>query len=175
MTRKAGPGRPPKPTALHKLHGTERARTRQARANEPMPEGDLDAPPNWLNDTQREGWEYAIRHSPRGMLKLLDRGLLALWVEAEDRHRLATITQNELNAKGKDLPFLVKGPDGLVASPYIDIIDRASKIMFRCADSLGFSPVARPRIKLVSEREQEADAHENPWALLSVIEGGKKP
>lgn len=165
-------GRPPKPTLLHKLQGTARADRMRKRAQEPQPEGDLADPPNWLNDSQRLGWEYAIRHAPPGLLKMIDRGMLTLWIEAEDRHRIATITQNSLNARGKDLPFLVKTPDGeLEPSPYVEIIDQAAKIMFRAADAMGFSPVARPRIR-GPKNEDEPD--HNPWAELRVIPGGKK-
>ncbi|HEX3347424.1 MAG TPA: P27 family phage terminase small subunit [Acetobacteraceae bacterium] len=173
MTTKSGAGRRPKPTALHTLHGTMRSRHRKERAYEPRPVGDLTDAPDWFNESQREGWNYVMRHAPPGMLKCLDRGLMVLWVEAEDRHRIATMTQDALNAKsGNKLPYLVKSPLGMIASPYIDIIDRAAKIMFRCADSLGFSPVARPRIKMDAP-QGENDAPQSPWAQLQVIDGGK--
>jgi P27 family predicted phage terminase small subunit len=168
-------GRPPKPTALHKLHGTGRTARIRTRAREPQPVGDLVDAPNWLTASQREGWQYAIRHCPKGLLKLLDRSALVLWVEAEDRHRGAMIAQAMLNARSPELPWLVKGPDGLMVSPYVEIIDRAAKIMVRMMTELGFSPVARPRLKLYQtpdDRPQD-DPRANPWAALQVIPGGK--
>lgn len=161
-------GRPSKPTALHKLHGTARA-DRNSRPDEPQPVGELRDPPDWLNESQRAGWQYAIEHSPPGLLKMLDRGALALWVEAEDRHRIASMTQSLLN-KNSTAPFLIKGPDGMMMSPYVDIIDRAAKIMFRAIQELGFSPASRPRIHVAPAASNEP---KNPWAALRLIPGGK--
>lgn len=125
-------GRPPKPTALHKLHGTARPdRQLRRREREPQPVGDLVDAPSWLTASQREGWQYAIRHCPKGVLKLLDRSALVRWVEAEDRHRGAMIAQAMLSARSPELPWLVKGPDGPMVSPYVEIIDHAAKIMVR--------------------------------------------
>jgi phage terminase small subunit len=163
-------GRPAKPTSLHKLHNTERARTRKQRTFEPVAEGDLDAPPPWLNKSQREGWQYALEHAPRHLLKMIDRGALTLWVIAEDNLRLATVTQNVLNERSRDLPMLVKSPLGMNTSPYIDIVDRCAKIMFRAIAELGFSPSARPRLKLDAA---DAPTPENPWAQFKVVTGGR--
>jgi len=159
-----------KPTVLHKLHNTERARTRAQRRLEPKPVGDLDEPPEWLNDSQREGWQYALEHAPLHLLKKIDRGVLALWVVAEDNLRLATITQNRLNERGPDLPLLIRSPVGMVLSPYMDAMDRCAKVMFRCINEMGFSPAARPRIHLDTGETAE---DVNPWAQFKVVNGGK--
>jgi phage terminase small subunit len=157
---------------LHKLHNTGRQdRQYGRRKQEPLPAGDLRDAPDWFNESQKASWDYAITNSPPGLLKLIDRGMLALWVEAEDRHRLATITQNELNRRN-GAPFLVKSPLGMVMSPYVEVIDRAAKIMFKAADHMGFSPVARPRIK-VEVSPGSAAAQADPWTQLTVIPGGK--
>lgn len=170
-------GRPPKPTALHKLHGTARKDRHAKRTAEPQPLGDLTEAPEWFNATQREGWDYAIRHCPKGVLKLLDRSALVMWVEAEDRHRGAMIAQATLNRRAPDAPWLVKGPEGLIMSPYVEIIDRAAKIMIRMMTELGFSPVARPRIRVVAAEpaasDAKADPRADPWKHLAVIKGGK--
>lgn len=169
-------GRPPKPTALHKLHGTARKSRMRERAAEPIPVGDLTEAPEWLTPSQREGWDYAIAHSPKGILKLIDRSALVLWVEAEDRHRGAIIAQATLNRRAPEAPWLVKGPDGLIVSPYVEIIDRAAKVMVRMMTELGFSPVARPRIRIVQEAAASGappDLRVDPWSALKVIPGGK--
>lgn len=163
-------GRPPKPTALHKLHGTTRRYHLEQRGQEPQPVGDLTEAPDWFTPSQREGWQYVMEHCPRGLLKKLDRAALVMWVEAEDRHRGAMIAQATLNNRSRDLPYLVKGPDGLMVSPYVEIIDRAAKTMIRLIGELGFSPCARPRIKLIAPEKQDA----SPWAQLRVIAGGKE-
>ena len=47
--------------------------------------------------------------------------------------------------------------------------------MFRAAQELGFSPAARPRLKLYAPApdKQADDVRNNPWAALQVIPGGK--
>jgi phage terminase small subunit len=166
-------GRPPKPTLLHKLHGTDRPYVRRRAQTEPQPVGDLKDPPEWFDEGQREAWDYAIIHAPAGLMKMLDRGMLALWCEAEDRHRRATIAQAELNRRSRQLPYLIRDKNKeLVPSPYVEILDRTARIMFQASDRLGFSPVARPRIKLDEPPATSGDAT-NPWALLKLIPGGK--
>jgi phage terminase small subunit len=168
-------GRRPKPTALHRLEGTFNAtRHGKGRAREPMPQGDLDAAPAWFTDSQREGWDYAIAHAPRGLLKMIDRGMLGVWVLAEDRLRVAEITQQRLNEHSPDLPLLIRGPQGLEVSPYVAIADKMSKTMMQAADRLGFSPVARPRLQL--DPPDEPDKGGGAWGTLRrfpVIPGGK--
>ena len=162
---------PAKPTALHRLHNTERARTRKAREREPVADGDLVEAPAWFNASQKEGWKYALDNAPRHLLKKIDRGALTLWVVAEDNLRLATITQNALNERSRDLPLLIKSPVGMTVSPYVDILDRCAKIMFRAMGELGFSPAARPRVKM--EPGEIGDETTNPWAQFKVLPGGK--
>ena len=159
------------------MAGKPRARRGSRSASRNRPLGDLTEAPEWFNATQREGWDYAIR-CPAGVLKLLDRSALVLWVEAEDRHRGAMIAQATLNRRAPDAPWLVKGPDGLIVSPYVEIMDRAAKIMIRMMTELGFSPVARPRIRVIAEAaaaEPSQDARADPWKHLQVIRGGKTP
>jgi hypothetical protein len=165
------PGRRPKPTALHKLHGTYHATKHgRDRKGEPQPEGDLYAAPPGLTAAQRVNWRYAIHHSPPHLLKKLDRGVLKIWVISEDRLDTANRMQALLDEDNK-LKLLIKGPLGLLASPYEDIIDRAAKRMFRCAQELGFSPASRPRIRTDAAGTAAAEA-ENPWAQFKVIPGG---
>ena len=134
-------GRKPKPTLLHKLHG--KPGKRQLNAAEPMPRtGPLDEAPDWLTENQRTGWEFAIKNMPPGMLAKIDRGILAVWVIAEDLHRRAVESQNQ--AAG----LLVKSTNGgpPQQSPFLAIINRQAGIMLKAAAELGFSPVSRPRI-----------------------------
>ena len=167
-------GRPPKPTALHKLHNTK---SRRDRTREPVPVGDLGGPPpEWFSEGQGEAWAYCLAHSPPGLLRKLDRGLLVVWCLAEDQVRYATIAQNRLNAN-TNAPGLVNGPEGLQVSPFLEIIERASKIMLRCQGPLGFSPAARPSIRIApdpkSPEQAAADAETDPWGYLEVIQGGR--
>jgi P27 family predicted phage terminase small subunit len=98
--------------------------------------------------------------------------MLAVWVEAEERHRTAATMQAQLD-QGTKLPLLTKTKDGTaVASPYLGIMNRAAAIMIKAASELGFSPAARPRLA-ASATQDPADEH-SPWARLKVIHGGKQ-
>jgi P27 family predicted phage terminase small subunit len=163
-------GRRPKPTALHKLQGTYNATNHgRDRQFEPIAEGDLLATPKGLTPSQRASWRYAIDHAPRSILKKIDRGMLKVWIEAEDRHNTAMEMQTLLD-RDATLKLLIRGPLGLVPSPYNDILDKTAKTMIRVAQDLGFSPAARPRLKTTPEPEAEDEA--DPWTALRLIPGG---
>jgi P27 family predicted phage terminase small subunit len=136
-------GRKPVPTHLKRLHGNPSKRPINQR--EPIPEGDLHVAPSWLSDTQREGWAYAITNAPHGLLKHLDRSVLAIWVVAEDLHR-------EAAEKISQYGLLTKSPNaGLpLQSPYLAILNKQAQIMLKAAGELGFTPSSRSRVQIVT-------------------------
>src|SRR4051812_10404221 len=124
-------GRKPIPTDLHKLRGTlNTTRHGKGQSGEPEAMGDLSPePPGWMSEGQQASWRYAVEHAPRGILRQIDRGILAVWVEAEERHRTAAMMQAQLD-QGTKLPLLTKTKDGTaIASPYLGILNRAAAIM----------------------------------------------
>ncbi|EFH10535.1 putative phage terminase, small subunit, P27 family [Pseudoroseomonas cervicalis ATCC 49957] len=124
-----------------------------------------------MSPGQRESWAYAMAHAPRGLLKPLDRGVLAVWVEAEERHRTAMQQQAKLDASST-LPLMTRGKDGQpIPSPYLRIIRHAAEAMLRAASELGFSPAARPR--LTTGQAEASAQEESPWTRLQVIHGRK--
>jgi P27 family predicted phage terminase small subunit len=136
-----------------------------------MPEGDLGRdPPPGLTPSQADSWRYAVDHMPAGVLKMVDRGLLLVWVEAEDRHRTAMKMQAKLDASS-ELKLLIKTPSGLVSSPYIRILDRTAKTMLRAVQELGFSPASRTRVK-APPKPAVADPT-NPWVALRLVPSGR--
>jgi P27 family predicted phage terminase small subunit len=134
-------GRRPKPTALKELEGNPGKRP--LNQHEPKPRGDLFAAPEWMSDTQREGWAYAITNSPYGLLKQLDRSILAIWVVAEDLHR-------EAAEKISQFGLLTKSPNaGLpLQSPYLAILNKQAQLMLKAGAELGFSPASRTRVQI---------------------------
>jgi phage terminase small subunit len=166
-------GRRPKPTSLHHLQGTYNPTDHgRAREGEPVAEGELGRePPAWFTPSQKAGWRYAIDHMPKGVAKAIDRGMLTIWVEAEDRHVIAMQDQARLDAQPGKLRLLIPTPAGLVPSPYNAILADTAKTMFRAAQELGFSPAARPRIH-ATPAPAAGDA-DNPWAALRLVHGGK--
>jgi P27 family predicted phage terminase small subunit len=163
-------GRKPKPTALIQLQGTGNATRMKRRVGEPKATGTLDKAPDWFTESQREGWDYAIKHAPAGVLHAIDRAVLTVWVEAEDRHRIATITQARLDVNNS-LPLLFKAKDGPpIASAYVSIITKAALVMMKAGSDLGFSPAARPRL---AQQVGDVAAKTSEWAKLKLINGGK--
>lgn len=162
-------GRKPKPTVLHALQNTTNVTRHRVRTQEPKLDGALKkAPPDWMTESQKAGWRHALKHAPRGLLKPIDRGVLAVWVEAEDRHRTAAIQQARLDANNEQ-PLLMKTAEGLTyVSPYLNILTKAALLMIKAASELGFSPASRPRISVPDE-----PAKDSPWSVLQVIDGGR--
>jgi P27 family predicted phage terminase small subunit len=146
-------GRKPIPTHTKELMGNPGKRA--LNRNEPKPEGDLYAAPGWMSDSQREGWAYAITHAPAGLLKQLDRSILAIWVVAEDLHR-------EAAEKVAQYGLLTKSPNaGLpLQSPYLAILNKQAQIMLKAGAELGFSPSSRSRVQVTP------DPREGPFAAL---------
>jgi P27 family predicted phage terminase small subunit len=152
-------GRKPAPTHLKRLNGNPGKRPLNDK--EPVPEGELHAAPPWMSDSQREGWAHAIVNSPHGLLKVLDRSVLAIWVVAEDLHREAAekITQYGL---------LTKSPNaGLpLQSPYLAILNKQAQIMLKAAGELGFTPSSRSRVQVIPDGSDNAFARfrrGKPW------------
>lgn len=144
MTR----GRKPTPTALKLVTGNPGKRA--VNKKEPKPRGNLYDPPEWLTETQRKGWEYAIESAPFGLLKRVDRSTLVAWVVAEDLHRQAA---EKLNGGA----MLIKTPNGMpVQSPYLSIINKQASLMIKAASEMGFTPASRSRVE-VDGGEQEED------------------
>lgn len=148
-------GRKPKPTQLKLIQGT--AKKCRINTREPKPQGDLYEPPEWMSDTEKDGWRYAIEHAPKGLLKRLDQSALVLWVVAEDKFREAT---QKLNQFG----MIVKSPNGLpMPSPYSTELKKYGLLMLRAASELGFTPSARARVVIAGEKEGD-----DPWAQLAA-------
>lgn len=132
-------GRKPKPTAVHNLEGTVPRGRLAVRTDEPVAVGTLDDPPEWLTDSQKAGWRYALEHAPAGVLARIDRAVLTVWVVAEDIHRTAVLQV------GSNLIIRspIKGEP--IQNPYLAVVNKQAMIMIRAASELGFSPAARPR------------------------------
>ncbi len=147
-------GRKPKPTRLKQLAGNPGKRP--LNDAEPIPEGDLNEPPIWLTESQKEGWRYAIEHAPKGLLKQLDRTVLTVWVIAEDLHRQAA-------EKVAKFGLLTQAPNsGMpMQSPFLPIINKQAAIMLKAAEQLGFTPASRSRISI-----PEAAGQSNPFNQL---------
>ena len=135
-------GRKPVPTRLKVVRGNPGKRA--LNKNEPEPAGDLSNAPDWMSETQKAGWSYAIENAPRGLLRKLDRSVLATWVVAEDFHRRAVEQVDKFG-------LLTKAPNtGLpIQSPYLPVVNKQALLMLKAGEQLGFSPASRSRIQLL--------------------------
>src|SRR5512146_1986094 len=87
-----------------------------------------------MTEGQKAGWNYAIEHAPLGLLKKLDRSVLAAWVVAEDLHRRASEQVEKFG-------ILTKAPNtGLpIQSPYLPVLNKQAQIILKAAEQLGFT------------------------------------
>lgn len=134
-------GRKPKPSFLRALDGGA-SHSRVENPDEPKPTGDIADPPMDLSATQQKIWRHAIANAPAGMLKLIDASVFKVWVVAED-------TLEQARAEVSRLGLLVKTKDGAtIQNPYLPIQNKQAAIVMKAAAELGFSPTARPRVKV---------------------------
>ena len=82
----------------------------------------------WLR-VRKQGWNYAIEHAPKGLLKKLDRSVLVTWTVAEDLHRRASESVEKYG-------ILTKAPNtGLpIQSPYLPVVNKQAMIMLKAAE-----------------------------------------
>lgn len=144
-------GRKPIPSHLKVLNG----KLDKMPESEPIPVGDLSNAPDWMSDDQKKAWDYAIENAPEGLLKRLDKSILATWVVAEDLHKQAV---QQVNKHGLIIKSPVKGEP--MQNPWLSIANRQATIMMKAASEMGFSPTSRSRVSISEDRGDE----NNPFA-----------
>ncbi len=133
-------GRKPKPTARHRIDGT---RFKADRTGEPVAFGALGDPPECLTPAQAELWRYHVEHAPRGVLASIDQQLLVTFVRALDMQDQAA----RMMADG----LVVETDRGPTEHPAVRTFARASALVLKCAEQMGFTPASRPRIQTSQE------------------------
>lgn len=151
-------GRKPKPTVLKLVAGNPGKRP--INQDEPQPKADLNEPPHWLTDRQKDTWLDVIQNAPPGLLKDVDASVFTVWVVAFDLYQEAS---DKLAKTG----MLIKAPNTGVPmqSPYLAIVNRQAQIMLKAAAEMGFTPASRSRVVV----KKEAGHKDDPW---SGIAGG---
>ena len=146
-------GRPRKPTAVKKLQGTlQKCRT---NALEPQPQFDLKdfkEPPEYLTDSAKEIWSFALQQAPEGMLSSLDYSIFAEWVILFDQF---VILSEGLKSQGT----FVRDADGNQAvNGIINSITKTATILRGIENELGFTPASRSKVssfKTSSEKKNK--------------------
>lgn len=137
-------GRPPKPTQIKKLQGTDQpCRTLK---NEMQPEAiSLPECPAWLNDYAQDEW-YIVTGELEAlkMLSAMDIAMLASYCQ-----QIAIIRIANEQLKSEDYALVVDTPNGaLQPNPLLGIINKATDVALKIAGQFGFTPAARTRIRV---------------------------
>lgn len=141
--RRVGMGRPAKPTALLRLHGTMRPGRHGDRAREPKPAGGAPEAPEWLLPEARAEWDRVIAaYAELGILTRLDRGTLGIYCQMWARFAAAER-----------------------ADPYVPMPASYIATMANIATRLGLDPAGRTRL-----RSPEAPPDpDSPWDRLKAV------
>ena len=146
-------GRPRKPTAVKKLQGTlQKCRT---NALEPVPQIDLKQftePPEYLTESAKDIWTFALQQAPEGMLSSLDYSIFSEWVILYDQF----IKLSEgLTSQGT----FVRDADGnQQVNNIINSITKTATILRGIENELGFTPASRSKVssfKTSSEKKNK--------------------
>ncbi len=151
------PGRKPLPTAIKKIKGT----LQKCRANscEPKPCGTLGEPPDYMSDTAKEAWRYAVINAPAGLLSSLDAAVLERWANCAGMYREALAKINRSGVSG----MLIKTPSGILRrSPLMDVIRDLALEMKGYEAEMGFTPASRSRVQITQHAQ-----HDDPWADIA--------
>lgn len=139
-------GRPPKPTKLHVLDGNPSRKKLNENELEPIA---LANRPAHLNGVAIKEWERALAAMPPGFYTEADVPLLAIYAQAWQLYRDATITIEregitDVGSQGQS-----------VAHPAIAIMNKQAEILLKAADRLGMSPTARARLSNPTQKGED--------------------
>lgn len=141
-------GRPPKPSGLKLIAGTER----KSRINreEPRPEITAPDPPFPLHENAAAEWARIVQELEAvGVMSNLDQQALAAycvafgrWRDAEDA--LAMFRAQDPKAKG----LVIKTIQGnLIQNPLVGVANNAMDKMLKIGAEFGLTPATRSRVK----------------------------
>lgn len=134
-------GRKPISKKLHELHGHPgKGNATGSKKFEPIATTPLDDPPTTMSDDQQKIWRYAMEHCPLDVVRAIDKAALKLYCAAADAHDKASYKVATLGL------FLKRGSVETI-NPYLAVMDRQAILLLKAITELGFSPVARARLR----------------------------
>jgi hypothetical protein len=127
-------GRKPKPTELHKLHGTFDASRHGKRRAEPQATSSLAElpPPRSFDAEHLAEWQWLVAHAPAGLLCRWDRDAAEHYVRLRVRFLRAWRAQEAMDA-GQAMPYVIEGKNGLRVSPYLRVMNQCTDQLIRLA------------------------------------------
>lgn len=133
-------GRPRKPTALKKLQGTlQKCRTNPA---EPRPAHELKntLPPDYMTESAKQIWTFALDQAPEGMLTTLDFAVFSRWVVLYDQFMI-------LSSAIKREGTIQENEDGTLAvNPMLRALNQTAATLRALETELGFTPASRSKV-----------------------------
>ena len=133
-------GRPPKPTAIKALQGTDR-RDRSLHGEVKPAHVTMPTPPEWLSEYGQDEWY--IQTGELEALKLLsqmDLSMLAIYCQQVGIYRQA---HNEMVGE----TLVVETPNGAYQpNALLGIANKAADLALKIAGQFGFTPSARTRL-----------------------------
>jgi phage terminase small subunit len=145
-------GRPPKPTVLHRLHGTYHATRHRERAD-PVAPGELGKPPSWLSRDQARRFHQLSKQAPRRLLRQADSGMLASYVIVEGLVAEANKARQEQRGE---------------ADAHLRTLRSFLPMLRQFASELGLSPSGRASVRGAVEPEVD-DADAWRWRAFDQI------
>lgn len=158
-------GRPPKPTALKLIQGTQRGPMR----NEAMPTPALPDPPDFLDEGAMREWRRMAPEAYRlGLLSEIDRAVFAAYCVSYSRWEFAETRILEMAQNDPQTGALVmRTKNGnTVHNPMVYIARSALHDLLTISDRIGLNPGARSRIDV----EQAGRAQEQKPKQKTVAE-----
>ena len=148
--------RPRKPTAVKRLQGTlQKCRT---NVSEPIPQNDIKSivPPDYLCDSARDIWTFAVEQVPEGMLSTVDLAIFTQWVVCFDSFI-------KLNKALNETGVIINDGTAVKVNEILHHVTKTAAILCRLENELGFTPAARSK---VSSYRQKEPGTENKFADL---------
>ena len=140
-------GPPKTPTAILRLHGSARAKT---RGNEPTPEVGPPDCPDWLSDDAKAVWEQIVPLMADGVLTRDSGNALARYCDAFVRWKAAAVFLRE---HGDTYELLDK--DGklrcVVQRPEVAIYANLASMLAKLEREFGLTPSSRANIQALPE------------------------
>ena len=145
-------GRPWKTDAEKKARGTLqkcRQNCSQLEVDGQLPE----SPPAGMTAEARAAWSMAVRCAPKGLLTVLDHGVLERWCR---NYALYRKYARKVEAGDVEQSHPESGMRSL--TPPVMLMIQAHKMMLQCEKELGFTPTARAKVKVETPEEDTDNA-----------------
>lgn len=119
--------------------------------DEPVVDGDLAEPPEYLTARQQYYWRECLTHAPQGMLKRLDAGAMTTYVIS-----LADLETYSRKVEESGAVIKMPGESGaFMQNPFVPLKRAAMAGVLKAGAELGFTPSSRSRVKVTGRKKTQ--------------------